>query len=706
MSMMQQANAWRSLVLFAVFGAVASGVVSASPDDQQITLIVMDPLAAPLSCPCVAGYAQRDYEKLATFLGAAIGCNVKLIFTETLRVGGKRVAPVDVVIGKSSVVKAEWQEDQQANDGVELLPVAQLTDQEGSWWQHGLVVVSRDDKAQTLADLGGHTIYLGPPSCEEKHAAARDLLSEHGLTVPANTAVASACSDGAEKVIAAAKQGMAPAATVISSYAQPLLEGCGTIRRGDLRVIGKTRNVPFITAFIASSVAAPLREKITKALLSVADDPLLRLALETKDGFVPHAKPPSPPNAPPGAQKTDTGSPEAGDQSENDEWPGWRGPSRDGRVGWLPTTLPAEPRWRKTLFSDGVGGVAVADGVVVVGDRDVADEQDVFHAFDAHTGSRLWTLEYHAAGHLDYGNSPRATPLIFDGRVYLLGAFGHLHCCGIRDGTIEWRRHLRDDFGARDELVWGVASSPLIVDGQLIVNPGGPDAAIVSLNPANGDLVWKTAGEPAAFASFVMGRLQGRRQLIGFDKVSCGGWDPATGERLWTYVPRVQGDFNVPTPILIGDQLLLASENNATRLVGFADGKPVVQAQFTKLRPDMHTPVMTAGRIFAVNEGWVYCLAADTLKPYWSAFDRSLKGHVSLVASENRVLLQTQQGELVLIDALADALTILSRSSPLRRSASTYAHPAVARDAIYVRGPGQLACLSLEAVGETATPLP
>jgi len=40
-----------------------------------------------------------------------------------------------------------------------------------------------------------------------------------------------------------------PAATVISSYAQPLLEGCGTIKKGDLRVIGETDPMPFVVAF-------------------------------------------------------------------------------------------------------------------------------------------------------------------------------------------------------------------------------------------------------------------------------------------------------------------------------------------------------------------------------------------------------------------------------------------------------------------------
>ena len=58
-----------------VTSAIASGltIVSVDPfeppapaDDQQaLIVVVMDPLAAPLSCPCVKGYAQRDYKKLA-----------------------------------------------------------------------------------------------------------------------------------------------------------------------------------------------------------------------------------------------------------------------------------------------------------------------------------------------------------------------------------------------------------------------------------------------------------------------------------------------------------------------------------------------------------------------------------------------------------------------------------------------------------------
>ena len=117
----------------------------------------------------------------------------------------------------------------------------------------------------------------------------------------------------------------------------------------------------------------------------------------------------------------------------------------------------------------------------------------------------------------------------------------------------------------------------------------------------------------------------------------------------------------------------------------------------------MHTPVVTAGRIFAVHDGKVVCLEAATLRLLWSAFDRSLKGHVSLIAADDHILLQTQSGELLVIDAQADELAVVSRTLPFRRAVSTYAHPAIAGDAIFVRGPGKLLCLPLEPQSESVS---
>lgn len=687
---MRDGVAWRTVRSILAVAALmvpttADRLVAAEPG---LTLVVMDPLAAPLSCPCVKGYAQRDYAALAAHLEKALGRPVAVLFTESLvkavgTLGEGKNARADIVIGKRSVVAAEAVRTRRG-----LRPVAELTDLKGSTTQRGLVVVRGDDPATTVADLVNHRVILGTPACDEKHAAAIDLFAAAGIVVAADGPFAEACSDGAEEVLAAASG--QPVATVISSYAQPLLEGCGTIEKGDLRVVGETADVPFITAFVDDALDEATRRDIGAALLAVRHDPVLRLAIETKRGFVPCAVPAA----------EDSGAvaaPTAAMVELNPDWPQWRGTGRDAVVPWLPATLPAKKviLWKQVLFNEGLGGVAVAGDRVVVGDRDSTDREDVFHGLDRSTGDRVWTLRYPAEGRLDYGNSPRATPLLHDGRAYLLGGFGHLHCVRLADGRIEWKRHLRDDFHADGELVWGACSSPLIVDGLLIVNPGARDASIVALDPATGGEVWRTPGAPPAFASFVVGTIGGRRQLVGFDKESCGGWDPASGARLWSLTPRVAGDFNVPTPILVAGRVLAATENNGARLIGWIEGRPEVTASCATLVPDMHTPVVTAGRVFAIHRGKAICLDAADLAPVWTHPDRALKGHASVVASPDRVLVLTAAGELLLVDARADSFVPLARQRLFDRDVVLYAHPAVADRSIYVRGPRHLLRVAL-----------
>jgi ABC-type phosphate/phosphonate transport system substrate-binding protein len=658
------------VVLFIAAAFAGTMTIAATP----LRLAVMDPLAKQLSCPCVQGHAQRDYEALAAFLGESLGREVTVRFGESLDAFAGE--GFDVVIGKRSVVEADA-----ARLGLDVVPIAALAGRDGLTTQRGLVVVRGDDPARTVADLEQHRILLGPADCDEKHAAARAAFAAHGIDLPPDCPTAASCSDGAAAVVEAAAKGGPPTATVISSYAQPLLEGCGTVKKGDLRVVGETGEVSFITVFASGDVDPGDRVPILAALLETKTLPLLQMAIESQGGFQPLGDESDAKAAP---------TPPAAD------WPGWRGRSRDARVAWLPTTLPDRPVtiWKRPLFNEGLGGVAMADGIVLVGDRDTEDRHDVFHAVDFATGKRLWTLEYAAEGRLDYGNSPRATPLVHEGHAFLLGAFGHLHCVRLADGAIVWSRHLRHDFGVMSELVWGVCSSPLIADKKLLVNPGGPDASVVALDPATGDVVWRSPGGPAAFSSFVECTLGGRRQVVGFDATSLGGWDIATGARLWTMAPKVPGDFNVPTPLVLDDSLAVSTENNGTRLVGAGGGRG---ATYAGLAPDMHTPVVTGDRILGISKGKVHCLGAVDLEPIWTAFDRSLTGHVSLVSTPDRVLAFTEKGEIVLLDARADSLTILARLQVLPPGQSTYAHPAVVGGRIIVRGPRRLECIALTA---------
>ncbi|MEM9365410.1 MAG: PQQ-binding-like beta-propeller repeat protein [Planctomycetota bacterium] len=671
---------------FAVGSLLLFSVSLRADEPRPLSMIVMDPLAAPLSCPCVEGYAQRQYGELAKHLQGHLNRRVEVTFADSLELAMQRSGGrADLIIGKHSVVESDA-----SSARIRLVPLLQLTDKEGSTTQHGLVVVNNEDPARSAKDLVGYNIIFGPAEADEKHAAALGLLASAGVTPPKQLMIGEACSEGACQVIELGPDSMT--AAVISSYAQPLLEGCGTIKKGELRVVGRTASVPFITAFASKRLAAKDRTGLRKALEAASEEPEVLEALESLFGFLPMAK----------VQRTVSRSSQTANAAANaaaaSTWPGWRGPNRDGRVPHLPATLATEPEllWQVPLARAGLGGIAATDEVVIFGDRDLDDFHDVYRCLDAETGRERWRVERLAIGALDYGNSPRATPLIADNRVYCLGAHGTLLCISLAHGDVIWELSLQEVFGSPGELPWGWCGSPLLFGDRLIVNPGATHASVVALDADTGAVAWKCPGDRPSYGSFCLIRVKGKPQIVGYDQTSLGAWDPTSGRRLWRLQPRLPGDFQVPTPILHDSQLLVATENNGTRKYAFqSDGRLDLEPVATnrQLRPDMSTGVVVNDRLYCVN-GFLFCLdLSHDLRELWRLRDAALTDYGSIFASPDRVLV-ISKGTLLLLNADGTD-RIIARQRIFPDDQTVYSHPALVGDRLYIRGQSKLVSVRL-----------
>lgn len=666
-------------------GAGPNSALAAPRQDEPITLVVMDPLAARLSCPCVAGYAQRDYDALAAFLEKSLGRPVRIGYGESLSKGLKAAGGdrAHLVIGKDSVVRADA-----AAAGARLAAAAALTDTTGSTTTSGLFVVAAEDGAEAVDDTIDYAIYAGRPEHVEKHDLALAALRAAGLPDPFDVHEFGSCSDAAAEMLDAEQP--ANIVAVVSSYAKPLLEGCGAVPPGSLRVIGETEPVRFITAFVDESIDLPLRDAIRLALLAVAEDGALLEKLESSRGFVRVA--------------------------EDEGWTGWRGPGRLGHAASLPAELPEKPAviWTQPLVHGGLGGIAATRAHVVMGDRDDADERDVFKCFDAETGELLWQVAYDAPGQLDYGNSPRATPLIENGRVHLLGAMGDLHCASLATGEILWRRHLVRDFAVPKTAfsAWGYCYSPLVADGRLIVSPGAADAAVVAIDPASGAELWRAPGRAAGYGSFVAAYPGGRGQVIGFDEKTLGGWDVATGRRLWEWKPPVGGGFNVPTPVIVQDdplRILISTETDGTSLLAVdADGAPAREplARSEDLSAEMATPVVVGKHVIGVQDRLVALDAGDSLRTVAAIEDPSVATYAAVISGPGKVLVIGNGGRLAMYDVDADGFhlnsttTVLPASEPSDAKCPIYSHPALVGTRLYIRGGHDLVCVDLAATDD------
>jgi outer membrane protein assembly factor BamB/ABC-type phosphate/phosphonate transport system substrate-binding protein len=688
-----------ALILAAWLGA---GSAFAKPK-EPVTLVVMDPLAKELACACVKGFGQRDYRKLAARLEKAIKKPVKIEFSddlaETLEGSAGRAAtsPEIVVIGDQSLVA-----NGAKKAGLKSHPVCDLTDVDGNTTLPALFIVRSGDAAKELKDLAGRKILFGVADADEKHAAALSALRDAGAE-PGTTEQRGSFSDAALDVLDS-QSSPAPVA-VVPGYAMRLLEGCGSVKPGSLRVIGKARAVPFITVFVSDSIPAEKEEKLVTSLLSIKSDAKFLNAMESRDGFIP-------------CKGKDSAGPRAGADSgpvlrslasvallakegafDEGGWPDWRGPNRDGHVAQLPARLPSTPKflWKKGGMNGSIAGLSISGKRVILAERDFADEKDLYRCLDANNGELLWLAQFSAPGKLDYGQSPRATPVIHAGKAYLLGAFGDLRCVNLNDGKLIWQRHLPREFKAQLPT-WGMCCTPLIIDDELVVNPGSTNASLVALDLATGRTLWTSPGSAAAYSAFICGDFGGRRQIVGYDRQSLGGWDVKTGQRLWKLVPPVEGDFNVPTPIAVDGGILVSTENNGTRLYRFDNSGRIVSkpaAEFRDLAPNTATPVVTHDRVFGASSG-LHCLdIRNGLKELWHTDVESLGEHASFIADNERVLVLTYGGELLLLDARADTCSIISRMRLFDDDVELYSHPALVGQRLYARGGSSVVCVDL-----------
>src|SRR6185436_714651 len=68
---------------------------------------------------------------------------------------------------------------------------------------------------------------------------------------------------------------------------------------------------------------------------------------------------------------------------------------------------------------------------------------------DAKTGKEIWKHEYECEYKLSYPGGPRCTPTVHDGKVYAVGAMGHLFCLDAAKGTEICSKDFQKDYGLK-----------------------------------------------------------------------------------------------------------------------------------------------------------------------------------------------------------------------------------------------------------------
>lgn len=376
------------------------------------------------------------------------------------------------------------------------------------------------------------------------------------------------------------------------------------------------------------------------------------------------------------------------------DWPGFRGPDRDGRLAGvtIPTDWAAKPPelvWKHRV-GPGWGSFAAVGGRLFTQEQRGADEAVVCYAAD--TGDEVW--EARRAGRFEEsigGPGPRATPTVHAGRVYAQGAAGTLVCLDAATGNAVWAADLTAAPVGGKVPQWGYASSPLVVDGVVVVYAGGPGGKGTAAYRADtGALAWAAGNAAHGYSSAHLATLGGERQVLMVSDFGVESFAPADGRVLWSHNWHVPGMNRVTQPVVLSDTDVLVCtgvgpQQGARRLrvTKAADGWDVKTLWTSRdLKPYYNDAVVYQDHLYGFDDSRLCCLDLATGEKLWQHGGYK-HGQVLLLADQGVLLVQAEFDRVALVRATPDDFAELATFPTL--PGKTWNHPVVAGGRLYVR---------------------
>lgn len=385
------------------------------------------------------------------------------------------------------------------------------------------------------------------------------------------------------------------------------------------------------------------------------------------------------------------------------DWPQILGPRRNGVAEneRLIDTLPASGLarvWEHEVGS-AFAGPAVVAGRLYLFSRH--GDEEVLEARETAKGTVVWRAKFPTAYQptINPEGGPLCVPVVTDDKVIVFGADGNLHCVGREKGQPLWSRDTKKDFQA-PRGYFGAGSSPLVLDGRVVVNVGGrSNAGVVAFDLKTGDTVWQKGNDLASYASPIVTTTDGVVTVIAITRLHVVGLDPVTGQERFRFPFGDRGPtVNAANPLVVKQHLFVTASYG----IGAVSAKLTKQsaeqvwANDDTLSSQYSTPVSDGTLVFGIHgrqdvgSASLRCLDPMAGKVRWSENDF---GTASLILADGKLLLLKTDGEFVLAKAQADRFVSLGRSRLFTDTVRPL--PALSNGYLYARDTKHLRCFNL-----------
>jgi len=381
------------------------------------------------------------------------------------------------------------------------------------------------------------------------------------------------------------------------------------------------------------------------------------------------------------------------------DWPEYRGPLRDGVVrsgiGDIDWTQTPEEVWRHPVGA-GWSSFAVADGRAYT--QEQRSERECIVCYDVQTGRQLWEHADNVRFEEAMGGiGPRATPTLFDSRVYAVGASGQLNCLDALTGEVFWTTNILTDAGVAN-IPWAMAGSPLITGAAVIAAPGG-NKGLIAYDRISGEPLWHNGNHPASYAAPILATLGGVEQILWFHGDGLSGHATDGGAQLWNFEWHNEPKINAAQPMVVDESNVMIGSGYALGAASINVRKSdsandwTVDARWTEKRRfklKFNPAVRLGDYAYGLDEGILECIDIRDGKMQWK---RGRYGYGQLLLAGDVLIVQTEDGDVAYVRANSEDLEELHRFPAL--SATTWNHPVLTGGLLLVRNAEEAVCFRM-----------
>jgi hypothetical protein len=386
------------------------------------------------------------------------------------------------------------------------------------------------------------------------------------------------------------------------------------------------------------------------------------------------------------------------------EWPGFRGPDRDGRYlgPKISTNWSAQTPQRlwKIQLGPAWSSFAVAGRMLFTQEQRGPKEAVV--CYDADSQKEIWRTEVEARLEDPMGGpGPRATPTLANGALFVSGSTGAFLRINPLTGEIVWRKELTQIAGSKVPT-WGFAASPLVAGPVVIVYGGGGDKGLLAFDTVTGDLRWSAPCPGDSYGSAQLNKVLDEESVVVLTKSGVTLLDPATGKVRLDYEWKIP-QYRALQPHVVGSDTILlpTAMNMGTRAIRIKknNGQYAAEELWTsrQLKPDFVDLVSYQGYAYGNDGGLLTCIDLKTGERKWKG-GRYGKGQILLLEASGLLLVLSEQGRVVLVPADPTAHRELASFQALE--GKTWNHPVLIRDRLYVRNSQEAAAYKIRLESE------